>query len=249
MPALKEKIAIVTGASSGIGETTAVALAEAGARIALVARRTERMQTISARIEQATGSAAHIITGDVADPATATAAVEETLNKWGRVDILINNAGVMFLGPIDRVKVEDWRQMINLNLLGLMYFTHAVVPIMRSQKSGHVVNISSVAGRFARAGSSGYNASKWGVGAFSEALRQEVCVDKIRVTIIEPGAVLTELTDHMPDEDAKKATKERIATMEALTSEDISNAVIYAVTQPARVNVNEILIRPTDQLL
>jgi len=244
---LQGKTAIVTGASSGIGETTAIALAQEGAFVTLVARREDRLQSLARRIATDFGGDTLAIIGDVTDATTIESAVSETMAKRGRIDILINNAGIMLLGPIDGAHTSDWKRMIDINVLGLMNFTHAVVPTMKAQKSGHIVNISSVAGRVARAGSSGYNASKWAVGAFSEALRQEVCLHQIRVTIIEPGAVLTELTDHITHDDVKKQVKDRIAAMSALTAQDVANAIIYVVTQPAHVNINEILMRPTDQ--
>ena len=245
-PKLKGKIALVTGASSGIGEATALALAEEGANIAIVARRRDRLEALAEKIS-ALGSEALVIIGDISNADEAQAAVEKTKSKWQRLDILVNNAGVMLLGPIDGAHIEDWQKMMNINVLGLMYCTHAAVPIMKEQKSGHIVNISSVAGRIARAGSSGYNASKWAVGAFSEALRQEVCGDRVRVTLIEPGMTLTELTDHITNDDVRAAAKSRATQIQALKSEDVAAAIMYAVTQAWHVNVNEILIRPTEQ--
>jgi len=244
---LKGKVAIVTGASSGIGEATALALAHEGCNVALVARRKDRLQALSERIAEMGVSALKIL-GDVSDLRSAEAAIEQTRTLWKRVDILVNNAGVMLLDTVERARVEDWQRMMHTNVLGVMYCTRVVVPIMKEQKSGHIVNVSSVAGRVARAGSSGYNASKWAVGAFSEALRQEVCVDNIRVTLIEPGAVLTELTDHITHDDVREQVKNRVNSMRALSSDDVANAILYAVTQPDHVNVNEILMRPTDQV-
>lgn len=243
---LDGKVALVTGASSGIGEATAIALAAEGAKVALSARRADRLDAVEKKIRGAGGEAFSII-GDVREEAAANDMVRETHDRFGRLDILVNNAGLMLLGPITNADTEDWRRMVNTNVLGLMYATHAALPIMRGQKSGHIVNISSVAGRTARAGSGVYNATKWGVGAFSEALRQEVYQDHIRVTIIEPGAVATELTEHITNPEAKKGVRDWISHMTPLESEDIAAAIVYAVTQPPRVNVNEILIRPTDQ--
>jgi len=193
------------------------------------------------------GGKAFPIVGDVAEEAQANEIVQKAYKELGRLDILVNNAGVMLLGQIDGANTEDWRRMINTNVLGLLYVTHAALPIMKGQNSGHIVNISSVAGRTARAGSGVYNASKWGVVGFSEALRQEVLKNKIRVTIIEPGIVATELTNHITDETAKKTMQDWAKSMTPLESEDIAAAIAYAVTQPERVNVNEILIRPTEQ--
>ncbi|MEO6893296.1 MAG: SDR family NAD(P)-dependent oxidoreductase, partial [Ktedonobacteraceae bacterium] len=156
-------------------------------------------------------------------------------------------AGLMLLGPIAGADTEDWRRMISTNLLGLLYATHAVLPAMKAQRSGHIVNISSVAGRIARAGSGVYNATKWGVGAFSEALRQECFQEHIRVTVIEPGVVDTDLASHITQPAARETALRRIQEITPLQSEDIANAIVYAVTQPPHVNVNEILLRPTDQ--
>src|SRR4028119_1772631 len=244
MASLSEKVAIITGASSGIGEATALALAAQGAQVVIVARRGDRLEKVAQQISETGGKALQII-ADVTDEAQVRQMVDKAQAELGRVDILVNNAGVMLLGPIDGADTEDWRRMVNLNVLGLMYATHAVLPLMKAQGEGHIINISSVAGRTAQAGSGVYNATKWGVGAFSEALRQEVYKDKIRVTIIEPGAVATELTDHITNSAAKERLKSWISSMTPLESEDIAAAIVYAVTQPPRVNVNEILIRPT----
>ncbi|MGI4789676.1 MAG: SDR family NAD(P)-dependent oxidoreductase [Janthinobacterium lividum] len=243
---LDGKTALVTGASSGIGEATALALAQEGASVAISARRADRLEALARRITEA-GGKVKTITADVSQENQAREMVTTANAAFGRVDILVNNAGVMLLGPIGNADTEDWRRMIETNVLGLMYATHAALPLMRAQGSGHIVNISSVAGRTARAGAGVYNASKWGVGAFSESLRQEVYKDKIRVTIIEPGAVATELTHHITNADAKKQIESFVGAMVPLESEDIAAAILYAVTQPPRVNVNEILIRPTDQ--
>ncbi len=243
---LEGKVAVVTGASSGIGEATALALAAEGAKVAVAARRADRLEELVKRIRE-TGEQAFPIVADVVDEAQARDIVLKTKDEFGRVDILVNNAGVMLLGQIDGANTEDWRRMINTNLLGLMYTTHAVLPIMKAQGEGHIVNISSVAGRTARAGIGVYNATKWGVGAFSEALRQEVYKNKIRVTIIEPGAVATELSSHITDPEAKERIQTWVQSMKPLESEDIAAAIVYAVTQPPHVNVNEILVRPTEQ--
>ncbi len=243
---LNGKVALITGASSGIGEATALALAAEGAYVAMAARRHERLEELAKQIEDNGGQAMPII-ADVADEQQANDMVHTASGRWGHLDIVVNNAGLMLLGPIGGADTEDWRRMVSVNLLGLMYTTHAVLPLMKGQHGGHIVNISSVAGRTARAGSGAYNATKWGVGAFSEALRQEVYQDHIRVTVIEPGAVATELTEHITNPDAKRETQEFVHSMRPLQSEDIAAAIVYAVTQPEYVSVNEILIRPTDQ--
>jgi NADP-dependent 3-hydroxy acid dehydrogenase YdfG len=243
---LTSKVAIVTGASSGIGEATALALAAEGAMVAIAARRSDRLEALAKRITDQGGTALPI-TADVSDEAQVNDVVKQTQAKFGRVDILVNNAGVMLLGMIDGANTEDWRRMVNLNVLGLMYATHAVLPLMKAQGIGHIVNISSVAGRVANAGSGVYNATKWAVGAFSEALRKEVYQHNIRVTIIEPGLVATELPHHITDTAAKDRAADFYGSLKNLESEDIANAIAYAVTQPPHVNVNEILIRPTEQ--
>lgn len=243
---LAGKVAIVTGASSGIGEATALALADVGATVAIAARRSDRLEALAKRILDQGGEVLSI-TADVSDEAQVKAMVQKTHAEYGRVDILVNNAGVMLLGMIDGANTEDWRRMININVLGLMYATHAVLPIMKAQGAGHIVNISSVAGRFANAGTGVYNATKWAVGAFSESLRKEVYQNNIRVTIIEPGLVATELPQHITDPSAKERARQFYGSVKALESEDIAAAIAYAVTQPSHVNVNEILIRPTEQ--
>ncbi|XGV99065.1 MAG: SDR family NAD(P)-dependent oxidoreductase [Leptolyngbya sp. BL-A-14] len=243
---LAGKVAIVTGASSGIGEATAIALAAEGATVAIAARRSDRLSKLAKRITE-NGGQVLSITADVSDENQVAVMVQKTQAEFGRVDILINNAGVMLLGMIDGANTEDWRRMINLNVLGLMYATHKVLPLMKAQGEGHIVNISSVAGRVANAGSGVYNASKWAVGAFSEALRKEVYQNNIRVTIIEPGLVATELPHHVTDPKAKETAAAFYGSVKNLESEDIAAAIVYAVTQPPHVNVNEILIRPTEQ--
>jgi NADP-dependent 3-hydroxy acid dehydrogenase YdfG len=242
----QDKVALITGASSGIGEATALALAAHGIRVAVAARRADRIEALAERIRAAGGQAVAAM-ADVTDEQQARAMVSHAHEQWGRLDILVNNAGLMLLGPIAEADTEDWRRMINTNLLGLLYTTHAALPIMKAQQRGHIVNISSVAGRVARAGSGVYNATKWGVGAFSEALRQECIPDHIRVTVIEPGMVDTELASHITHAAAKEGVRQRMQAITPLRSEDIANAILYAVTQPAHVDVNEMLIRPTEQ--
>jgi NADP-dependent 3-hydroxy acid dehydrogenase YdfG len=245
---LNGKSAIVTGASSGIGEATASVLAEQGVKVALVARRKERLNKLAKKIESS-GGEAFVIEADITDKNNCQKAVDQALDKWDKIDILVNNAGVMLLGPTAEAPLEEWERMINLNLLGLLYMTYAAMPNMRKNGAGHFVNISSVAGRTARAGSAVYNATKWGVNAFTEALRQELVADKlkIRTTLIEPGAVETELVSHNRAE-VQETLEERFKGMsQKLQSEDIAAAILYAVSQPQHVNVNEILIRPTEQ--
>lgn len=239
------KVALVTGASSGIGEATAAALADAGAKVAVAARRADRLEALVARIEKAGGTAMHI-EADVTNDNDVTAMVAAVVAEWGRFDILVNNAGVMLLSPAAEATLDDWRRMVELNLLALMGVTKAALPHLKAAK-GHIVNVASIAGRLANPGASGYAATKFGVVGFSESLRREVYADKVRVTVIEPGLVRTELGDHITNVASKAGLDQRLATMEALTAADIAAAILYAVSQPARVNVNEIVIRPTDQ--
>lgn len=242
---LEGRTVAITGASSGIGEATALACAEAGAAVALAARRTDRIEQLAARIADDGGRAVAIAT-DVSDERQARAFVEQAYEQLGRLDALVNNAGVMLLGPIPGADTEEWRRMIDVNVYGVLYCTHAALPVMLDQGAGHIVNVSSVAGRFARAGSGVYNLTKWGVGAFSEALRQEVTAQGIRVTLIEPGAVATELPSHNRPEiqDVMRKTFEGVTPLEA---DDIARAVVYVLAQPQNVSVNEVLIRPTGQ--
>jgi NADP-dependent 3-hydroxy acid dehydrogenase YdfG len=244
---LQGRVALVTGASSGIGEATAFALAAAGAKTAIVARRAERLEALAKRIAEAGGEAL-ALAADAALESEAKRMLGEVENRFGRLDILVNNAGVMLLSPVAEAEIADFRRMIEINLFGLMTLTRLALPIMKRGGAGHFVNISSVAGRIANPGSGGYAATKFGVGAFSEALRREVYKDKIRVTVIEPGAVATELADHITNPSMKAAVAEMRKVMtEPMQPEDIAAAVLYAVTQHPRVNVNEILIRPTMQ--
>lgn len=243
---LNGKVALVTGASSGIGEATAIALAKAGAAVAIAARRADRLDGLKHKLES-DGAKALTVDLDVTDEAACRAAVQRTVDDLGGLDIVVNNAGVMLLGPIVDADTEDWRRMINTNVLGLMYVTHAALPHLLERGAGDIVNVSSVAGRVARLGSGAYNASKWAVNAFSESLRQEVTERGVRVVLIEPGAVATELTDHITHAGARETAKKWTSSMRQLQSDDIARAVLYAVTQPDYVAVNEVLIRPTDQ--
>jgi NADP-dependent 3-hydroxy acid dehydrogenase YdfG len=247
MAELSGRAVAITGASSGIGEATALALARAGASVALGARRRDRIEALAQRIEEETGVTAVALEVDVADEARARAFIAGAAERLGRLDVLINNAGVMLLGPVESGDPDDWRRMVDVNLLGLLYCTHAALPIMREQGSGQIVNVSSVAGRFARAGSAVYNLTKFGVNAFTEGLRQEVTEGGIRVLVVEPGFVDTELQSHNKGGvlDAIKGMREEIG--DVLRAEDVANAITYAVSQPQHVSINEVLIRPTGQ--
>ncbi|MDX6664048.1 MAG: hypothetical protein QOG68_254 [Solirubrobacteraceae bacterium] len=238
------KIAI-TGASSGIGEATALACAQAGAAVALAARREDRISELAKQISDDGGRAVALPT-DVTDERQARAFVEHAYEQLGGLDGLVNNAGVMLLGPIAGAPTDEWRTMVNVNLLGLLYCTHAALPVMLKAGTGDIVNVSSVAGRTVNAGSGVYNMTKWGVGAFSEALRQEVTGAGIRVTIIEPGAVSTELAGHNRPE-IRDMIAERFKGVERLEADDIAQAIVFALAQPQRVSINEVLVRPTGQ--
>jgi NADP-dependent 3-hydroxy acid dehydrogenase YdfG len=242
---LSEQVVAVTGASSGIGEATALACAQAGASIALAARRVDRIEALAQRIVDGGGRALAIET-DVGDEDQARAFVRRAHAELGRLDVLVNNAGVMLLGPITDAPTEEWRRMIHANVFGVLYCTHAALALMRERGSGHIVNVSSVAGRVARQGSGVYNLTKFGIGAFSESLRQECVELGVRVTLIEPGAVATELSGHNRPEVLEQMAK-RFADVTPLSSEDIAGAILYAIGQPENVAINEILVRPRAQ--
>ena len=245
-PPLDGKVALVTGASSGIGEATAVALVDAGAAVVLAARRTDRLDALAEKLRDG-GGRVLAVELDVTDEAACRDAVRAAREQLGGLDVLVNNAGVMLLGTIVGADPEDWRRMVSTNVLGLMYMTHAAVDGMVEQGSGDIVNLSSVAGRTARRGAGVYNASKWAVNAFSESLRQEVTGRGVRISLVEPGAVRTELTDHITQPDAKSAAQQMYTSMRPLQAEDVARAILYVVSQPPHVAVNEVLVRPTDQ--
>jgi NADP-dependent 3-hydroxy acid dehydrogenase YdfG len=249
------KVAIVTGASSGIGYATSLALSKAGVRVAVGARRIDRLRELEKQIiengeEGRTRAAEEIFIQqklDVTNKSDCDSFVDTIIKKWGRVDILINNAGLMPLSYFKNCKVKEWEQMIDVNIKGVLYCTSAVIPYMLDKKSGHIVNLSSVAGRIVFAGGSIYCATKHAITAFSEGLRKELSPEyNIRVTCIEPGAVATELLETITDESMAKFIQSS-KNMETLQSEDIANAILYAIQAPNHVNVNEILIRPTAQ--
>ncbi len=246
MAKLDGKVAVITGASSGIGEATAEALAAEGASVVVAARRKDRLSELVERIN-GNGGKAVSVECDVTDEEAAHGLIRHARDELGRVDILVNNAGVMLLSKIEKGLSDQWRQMFDVNVLGLLYATDAAIAVMKEQQSGHIVNISSVAGRKSGPLRGAYSGTKFAVNAISEALRQELQEDNIRITMIEPGTVATELTNHITDEEAKEGVSGMIAAMEPLQSEDVANAIAYVVTQPERVNINEVLIRPTHQ--
>jgi NADP-dependent 3-hydroxy acid dehydrogenase YdfG len=246
---LRGTVALVTGASSGIGAATATALAAQGAAVALAARRRDRLDTLAAEIKDQGGTAL-VLECDVTDQQQASAAVDRTVTELGRLDTLINNAGVMLLGPAAGAPLAEWQQMVELNVLGLLYCAHAAVPhLLRAagdepRQVADMVNISSVAGRSARTGNGVYALTKFGVGAFSESLRQELAKQYVRVSLVEPGATATELSSHNRPEVLAAIRSQFGQRMEA---GDIADAITYIVTRPRHVAVNEMLIRPTEQ--
>jgi NADP-dependent 3-hydroxy acid dehydrogenase YdfG len=244
-------VALVTGASSGIGEATARELAARGAAVAVVARRKDRLDELAAAIGR-DGGHSLVIEADITDQEQAREAVERTVRELGRLDTVVNNAGVMLLGPALDAPLEEWERMVELNITGLLYVAHAALHHLVSAAAGEprrvadLVNVSSVAGRRANSGSAVYNLTKHGVGAFSEALRQELAARDVRVSVIEPGAVATELTTHLRSE-IREAAARTMAQVEPLEASDIADAIAYIVTRPRRVAINEVLIRPTHQ--
>lgn len=240
------RVAIITGASSGIGAATARKLAAEGIAVSLAARRRERLEALSKEIEESGGECL-IVETDVTVRAQVEALVEETVNTFGRVDILINNAGVMLLSYMRNAHIDEWEKMIDVNLKGPLFGIGAVMPIMREQGSGHIINVSSMAGRRVFPSGAVYCGTKFGLHAITEGLRSELGhKNNIRATIIAPGVVATELTHHITDEDVNKRV-EAMQSMDSLTSEDIANAIHYAIEQPAHVNVSEVLVLPTAQ--
>ena len=247
---LNGTVALVTGASSGIGAATAGALANQGANVALVARRKGRLEELASEIQD-NHRLALVIETDVTDRDEAFSAVERTVAHFGRLDIVINNAGVMLLGPAQTAPIEEWERMVDLNIKGLLYIAHAALPHLLQaaedspRRVSDLVNISSVAGRVARAGASVYDMTKFGVRAFSEALRQEVTKRHVRVSLVEPGLVKTELQSHLRPEIREQ--RAHFDELEWLQAEDIADAIEYIVTRPRRIAINEVLIRPTEQ--
>jgi len=243
-------VALVTGASSGIGAATALALSAEGAAVALAARREDRLEEVAATIRQRGGTAL-AIEADVTDEGQARDAVERTVAEMGRLDTLVNNAGVMLLGPVVGAPLDEWTRMVELNVLGVLYSTHAALPhLLKAAHSdprsvADIVNLSSVAGRFARNGNGVYALTKFGIAAFSEALRQEVTERYLRISVIEPGATATELAGHNRPEILESIRSQFGQTMDA---NDIADAIAYVVTRPRHVTINEVLMRPTEQV-
>jgi NADP-dependent 3-hydroxy acid dehydrogenase YdfG len=247
MGALDGRKVLITGASSGIGEAAAMAMAHEGAAVALGARRRDRLEEIVAGIESE-GGTAHAVAADVTDEEKARRLVGDSAELLGGLDCLVNNAGVMLLGLVEGADTADWRRMVEVNLLGLLYCTHAALPLLREGGGGDIVNVASVAGRVASLGSGVYNMTKWGVVGFSESLRQEGAHIGVRVTCVEPGFVGTELQGHNQNPlVVEQLEKMREATGKVLEADDIARAIVYAVAQPKHVSINELLVRPTGQ--
>ncbi len=248
---LEDTVALVTGSSSGIGAATARRLAADGAAVALVARRRDRLDDLASTI-RGDGGSALVLQADVTERGQAEDAVERTVSELGRVDTVVNNAGVMLLGPALDSPIDEWDRMVALNVQGALYVTHAALPhLVRAAESGprqvaDLVNISSTAGRVARPGGSVYALTKFGIAAFAESLRQELLKRRVRVSVVEPGTVNTELVSHLR-EDVRRAARSQVESIEALRPEDIADAVSYIVTRDRRVAVNEMLVRAAEQ--
>lgn len=243
---IKGQVAVITGASSGIGYATALAVAKAGAKVVAGARRKERLEQLQKEIGK-NGGECIAVSCDVTKRNDCENLVDAAIKKWNRIDILINNAGLMPLSFVKNLKIDEWDRMVDVNLKGVLYCTAAVVPHLLKQKSGHIVNISSIAGRVVFPAGSVYCATKYAVRAFSEGLRQELSTrNNIRITTIEPGVVATELTDTITDK-SLEAFVNSVKDMQALKAEDIANSIIFALESPPHMNVNEITIRPTTQ--
>ena len=244
MTDLSGRVVAVTGASSGIGEATALACATAGAAVAFAARRSERIEDLARRIE-ADGGQALAFTADVGEEAQANAFIHAAHERFGRLDALVNNAGVMLLGPIDGAPTEEWRRMIHANVFGVLYCTHAALPLMKAQGAGDIVIVSSVGGRVVGRFSGIYSLTKFGVGVFAEALRQESVGTGLRVTLIEPGRVDTELRTHVREEVMRELSG-GFANVVAMSAEQIADAILFAIGQPPEVHISEVLMRPAN---
>ncbi|HCV77235.1 SDR family oxidoreductase [Pseudomonas oryzihabitans] len=241
---IQDKVVVITGASSGLGEATARMLAQHGAHLVLGARRLERLEALASDL-RATGAQVEVKATDVTQAEQVQALVDLALERHGRVDVMLNNAGLMPHSPLDRRRLEDWDQMIDVNIKGVLYGIAAVLPTMQAQKSGHIINVASVAGHKVRAGSTVYSATKHAVRIISEGLRQEVKPYGLRTTILSPGAVATELPNTITEADVAENVRKLYEL--AIPADAFARAVIYALSQPDDVDINEILFRPTRQ--
>jgi NADP-dependent 3-hydroxy acid dehydrogenase YdfG len=254
MASAQGKVCVITGASSGIGEATAKLLARRGMKVAIAARRADRLEQLRLQIEQDGGDVL-VVECDVVDRSQVKALIDQTMDRWGRIDVLVNNAGIMPLAPMAKCRMDDWDRMIDVNLKGLLYGIGLALPIMIEQKTGHVINVSSVAGRIIFPGAAVYCATKHGVHVLSDGLRNELAEqskqdgNRIRVTVIAPGVVRTELPDSIQDDQTRDASKQYYGGFEGpLTSEDIADNIRYAIEAPEHVNISEILVRPREQV-
>lgn len=239
------KVVVITGASSGLGEATARLLSSAGANVVLAARRSDRIESLAQELE-ASGGKVLAITTDVTRREQVEALVNQTVEAFGKIDVILNNAGLMPLSPLESLKVDEWEQMIDVNMKGVLYGIAAALPHMKSQKSGHIINVSSVYGHKLGPDATVYCATKFAVRALSEGLRQEVKPYNIRTTVISPGAVATELLEHISDQEIQSQTKEFVDPI-AVPADTFARMVAFAINEPANVDVNEILFRPTAQ--
>ena len=244
---IEGKVVVITGASSGLGSAAARRLSSQGAKVVLGARRAERLESLAKELEADGGKALAVAT-DVTDRAQIENLVRAAVDKFGRVDVLLNNAGLMPLAPLERLKTDEWDQMIDVNFKGTLNGIAAALPQMKEQKSGHIINVSSVYGHKVGPGAAVYCATKFAVRALSEGLRQEVKPYNIRTTVISPGAVKTELLDHISEKDIAEATREHVNEI-AIPADSFARMVAFAISQPEDVDVNEILFRPTSQPL
>lgn len=244
---LISKVVVITGASSGIGEATARLLAEQKTRLVLMARREDRMNALKPELEDL-GAEVMVVKVDVSQREQVMQGFAKVFERWGKVDVLVNNAGLMPVSYLDKLKIDEWDRMIDVNLKGLLYCVAAVLPTMKDARNGHIVNVSSVAGRRVWPGFAVYNATKFGVTALSEAMRMELTPSfNIKVTVVEPGAVTTELTQTITDQDILDSFAKR-SGMVPLQAMDIARAIKYAITQPENVNVSEVLVMPSTQM-
>ena len=245
---IEGKVVVITGASSGLGEATARHLSAQGATVVLGARRVERLQTLVGELMAGGGAKALAVATDVTRREEVKRLVDSAVEAYGRVDVIINNAGLMPHSPLERLKVEDWEQMIDVNIKGVLYGVAAALPHMKKQKAGHIINLASVAGHKLFGGSAVYSATKFGVRALSEGLRQEVTPYNIRTTIVSPGAVKTELLDHISETDVQQANRDYVGQV-GVPADSFARVVAFAISQPDELDINEILFRPTSQEL
>jgi NADP-dependent 3-hydroxy acid dehydrogenase YdfG len=243
MTDLTGRVVAITGASSGIGEATALAYARAGATVSLAARRADRLESVAEAI-RAVGGTASIRVTDVSREEEARAFVEGTHREHGRLDVLVNNAGVMYLGRIEGAPLEEWRQMVDINVMGTLYCTHAALPLMTAQAAGDLVFVSSVGGRVTPTHSGVYCLTKWGIGAFAEVLRKEAVGSGVRVILVEPGRVATELRDHLRQE-VRDELGPGFAALDGMPADVIADTIVFATSQPPEVSFSEVLVRPT----